>query len=62
VSPRDPPPRPRHGKVEFWKGAAPPDPTGIAQYAGILPSADGASYVYGVNRSLASLLVAEGLQ
>jgi hypothetical protein len=28
--------------------------------AGILPSADGESYVYVANRSLASLIVAEG--
>jgi hypothetical protein len=30
--------------------------------SGILPSADGRSYVYTANRSLASLIVAEGLR
>ena len=41
---------------------APPDATGMLYCSGILPSADGRSYVYGTNRSLASLIVAEGLR
>jgi hypothetical protein len=41
---------------------APPDPTGIVYCSVILPSADGRSYVYSANRSLASLIVAEGLR
>jgi hypothetical protein len=49
-------------KVELWKRVAPPDSTGIIQCASILPSADGRSYAYTVNRSLASLIVAEGLK
>ena len=49
-------------KVELWKQVAPPDATGMLQCSGILPSADGRSYVYGTNRSLASLIVAEGLR
>jgi hypothetical protein len=49
-------------KVEFWKQAAPPDPTGMAVCNDIRPSADGRSYVYVANRSLASLVVAEGLR
>jgi hypothetical protein len=50
------------GKVELWKRVAPPDPTGIVQCGGLLPSADGRSYAYTANRSLASLVVAEGLR
>jgi dipeptidyl aminopeptidase/acylaminoacyl peptidase len=49
-------------KVELWKQVAPPDPTGMVFCAAILPSADGRSYVYSGVRSLASLVVAEGLQ
>ncbi len=49
-------------KVEIWKQVAPPDPTGMVLCNGILPSADGRSYVYAANRSLASLIVAEGLR
>jgi hypothetical protein len=49
-------------KVELWKRVVPPDPTGIVQCTGILPSADGRSYAYGANRSLAALIVAEGLK
>ncbi len=49
-------------KVELWKQVAPPDATGMLYCSGILPSADGRSYVYGTNRSLASLIVAEGLR
>jgi eukaryotic-like serine/threonine-protein kinase len=49
-------------KVELWKRVAPPDPTGIVQCTSILPSADGRSYVYTINRSLTSLIVAEGLK
>jgi dipeptidyl aminopeptidase/acylaminoacyl peptidase len=49
-------------KVELWKRVAPPDPTGILQCIGPLPSADGRSYVYTANRSLAALIVAEGLR
>jgi Tol biopolymer transport system component len=49
-------------KVELCKRVAPPDPTGIVQCTGILPSADGRSYAYGANRSLAALVVAEGLR
>jgi eukaryotic-like serine/threonine-protein kinase len=49
-------------KIELWKQVAPPDPTGILQCTDILPSADGRSYAYGTNRSLASLIVAEGLR
>ena len=49
-------------KVELWKQVAPPDPTGMVFCSGILPSADGRSYVYTANRSLASLIVAEGLR
>jgi Tol biopolymer transport system component len=49
-------------KVELWKKVAPPDPTGMVFCSGILPSADGRSYVYTANRSLASLIVAEGLR
>jgi hypothetical protein len=49
-------------KVELWKQVAPPDPTGMVYCSGILPSADGRGYVYGSNRSLASLIVAEGLR
>jgi Tol biopolymer transport system component len=50
------------GKTELWKQASPPDATGMVWCAGILPSADGESYVYVANRSLASLIVAEGLR
>jgi Tol biopolymer transport system component len=49
-------------KVELWKQVAQPDPTGMVFCSGILPSADGRSYVYTANRSLASLIVAEGLR
>ena len=49
-------------RVELWKQVAPPDATGMLYCSGILPSADGRSYVYGTNRSLASLIVAEGLR
>jgi Tol biopolymer transport system component len=49
-------------KVELWKQVTPPDPTGIVYCSEILPSADGRSYVYTANRSLASLIVAEGLR
>jgi len=49
-------------KVELWKQVSPPDPTGMVFCSGILPSADGRSYVYSANRSLASLIVAEGLR
>jgi hypothetical protein len=49
-------------KVELWKRVAPPDPTGVLQCLGLLPSADGKSYAYTANRSLASLVVAEGLR
>jgi hypothetical protein len=49
-------------KVELWKQIAPPDPTGIVQCVGLLPSADGRSYAYTANRSLASLVVADGLR
>jgi eukaryotic-like serine/threonine-protein kinase len=49
-------------KVELWKQAAPPDPTGLMFCDGILPSADGRSYVYAANRVFASLIVAEGLK
>lgn len=41
---------------------SPLHPTGMVFCSGILPSADGRSYVYSVNRSLASLIVAEGLR
>jgi hypothetical protein len=33
-------------KVGLWKQAAPPDPTGMMFCDGILPSAEGRSYVY----------------
>lgn len=49
-------------KVELWKQAAPPDPTGIVGCEVILASADGRGYVYSTVRSLASLIVAEGLR
>jgi hypothetical protein len=49
-------------RSELWKQVAPPDPTGIVYCSVILPSADGRSYVYSANRSLASLIVAEGLR
>ncbi len=49
-------------KVELWRQAEPPDPTGMVQCLGILPSADGRSYVYTANRSLTSLIVAEGMR
>jgi hypothetical protein len=49
-------------KVELWKRVAQPDPTGMVICRGILPSADGRSYVYVANRSLASLIMAEGLR
>lgn len=49
-------------KVELWKRVAPPDPTGMVFCEGILPSADGRSYVYYAERSLASLILAEGLK
>jgi hypothetical protein len=49
-------------KVELWKRVAPPDPTGVVSCEVIIPSADGRSYAYTANRSLASLIVAEGLR
>jgi hypothetical protein len=49
-------------KVELWKRVAPSDPTGMLFCSEIVPSADGRSYVYVANRSLASLIVAEGLR
>ena len=49
-------------KVELWKRATPPDPTGLVWCSGIVPSADGRSYAYSAQRSLASLIVAEGLR
>ena len=49
-------------KVELWMRAAPPDPTGLMFCDGILPSADGRSYVYAANRVFSSLIVAEGLR
>jgi hypothetical protein len=49
-------------KVEPWKKVSPPDPMGMVTCVGILPSADGRSYVYSANRSLAALIVAEGLR
>jgi hypothetical protein len=49
-------------RVQLWKRVAPPDPTGIVSCEVIVPSADGLSYAYTTNRSLASLIVAEGLR
>jgi hypothetical protein len=49
-------------RTELWKQASPPDATGMVWCAGILPSADGESYVCVANRSLASLIVAEELR
>jgi hypothetical protein len=49
-------------KVELWKQAAPPDSTGIVGCEVIQASADGHGYAYTTVRSLASLVVAEGLQ
>jgi hypothetical protein len=49
-------------RIELWKRVAPPDSTGVIYCDHIVPSADGQSYAYTVNRSLASLLVAEGLR
>jgi hypothetical protein len=50
------------GKTELWRRVAPPDSTGVIYCDHIVPSADGQSYAYTVNRSLASLIVAEGLR
>jgi hypothetical protein len=49
-------------KLELWRQVAPPDPTGMVVCNFIQPSADGQGYVYRANRSLASLIVAEGLR
>ncbi len=49
-------------RIELSKRVAPPDSTGVIYCDHIVPSADGQSCAYTVNRSLASLLVAEGLR
>ena len=48
--------------VALWKQVAPSRPHGGAVLYRPVPSADGQSYAYAVNRSLASLIVAEGLR
>jgi dipeptidyl aminopeptidase/acylaminoacyl peptidase len=50
------------GKVEPWKSVAPADATGISQCAWMNLSADGKSYAYGYFRSLADVILAEGLR
>ena len=52
-------PRRRSSCGSRWRRPTPP---GMVLCADILPSADGRSYAYAANRSLASLIVAEGLR
>jgi eukaryotic-like serine/threonine-protein kinase len=49
-------------KIELWKRVAPADATGISQCAWMNLSADGQSYAYGYFRSLADVVLAEGLR
>src|SRR5262249_37909037 len=49
-------------KLEPWRQAAPPDPTGIVSCGPIVPSGDGRSYAYSYVRCLTDIVVAEGLR
>ena len=48
--------------VALWKQVAPSDLTGVLFCTDPVPSADGQSYAYAASRSVASLIVAEGLR
>jgi Tol biopolymer transport system component len=50
------------GKRELWKELAPRDGAGIQDVAPVIPTPDGAAYVYGYSRTLSDMYVAEGLK
>jgi hypothetical protein len=50
------------GRTGSWIAVVPPDPVGIILCYNVLLSDDGRSYAYTINRSLASLMLADGLR
>jgi dipeptidyl aminopeptidase/acylaminoacyl peptidase len=50
------------GQRELWKELSPLDGAGIQDLAPVIPTPDGAAYVYGYSRTLSDMYVVEGVK
>jgi len=50
------------GQRELWKELSPRDGAGIQDLAPVIPTPDGAAYVYGYSRTLSDMYVVDGLK